>query len=709
MAFTDDKYSNIASQNATPPPKGSVEAKLSSSFDTAKNKISANQQEEVKTVLPRVEKGTLFKGDPFYAQDSHIVVKYFESEVSQWGEEDYAWATHYRDVYSTENFSQRVREQMAYYPGLQSAKPGYGSGAPQEDPFKTHAKQAGDRTLNSWNNAMDSPDAFMNGVKQRQPNIDYKDVVDNPTVKNVAMAIAECIPCFDRLFDGAQLWPDGDILEIHALNIKLRTDLIDKLMKLFQDPGFNIDICELLKMLSRLCPQDLLAILALLTQYLAKLNLDFKFNLDLVVELLGAILSPFLDALGQWLDKWIQMIIAPIICVIDHINTTIYIAQQMKIPLSESSVDVGWSGGVAAPSFLGDTGGFSNALSRGGLHTGMQTPEGETLPEGFFRGSADEQLFNTPDSEKYNPPPPYPPQEEWDFAAQQIRDDAAVARGDIPSLTETQRKAIWDDMKKQRWEHDNYIPPPMRQPKADGSRWSPDTTPNSERVARGDSYTVGSYPPEKQTIPKRADEYYMDASVIIDPIIQARNIIMGAIAAVQDWFRWITQMIMDLLGTDFGWMKKKLDQTQLKSRLIQLIMMIKAILEAIAKNGLKCGNNTNFDSAQYRWIMEGYLNNVSAGYKFKARDDGSYEIVTPDGVSAKEDIASKASGVPVSSKSTKDVKTANITVKAVESKAGQEVVGSGIIIKDCLQKVDADQLNRVRSWINDLERRNSAG
>ena len=62
--------------------------------------------------------------------------------------------------------------------------------------------------------------------------------------------------------------------------------MLDKIAALFKDPGLYVDICSLLKLFSHLCPQDILAMIGLLTQYLAKLNLEIEFNLDFIIQLL---------------------------------------------------------------------------------------------------------------------------------------------------------------------------------------------------------------------------------------------------------------------------------------------------------------------------------------------------------------------------------------------------------------------------------------
>jgi hypothetical protein len=650
----------------------------------------------------------------FVPADSQAIIKFFEVNSGQWQEEDYAWAPHYRDVYSIENFSKRVKEQMMYYPGMHQSNEGhspYSGYANQPDPFQQQAQKMGESQLNYWNQAMDNPDSFMAGMKARQGSFDYTKLFDSKDdfKKNAAAIITECIPCFDRLFDGAQLLPDGDILEVHLLNINLRTDLLDKLKELFADPGFNIDICELLKLLSHLCPQDLLAILALLSQYLAKLNLDFAFNLDLIIELIGPILSPFLDALSEWLDKWVQMILAPIICVIDHINMTIYLAQQIKLPLSESQVNLDYSAGLAGPNIVGNLGkkftdGWvtSHAQSESGIHAGFN-PEGENEYSPYAFGYSDNELFNTPDSQLYNPDTPELPREEWEAALAESGQAWGIDPSDnspewyatYAEMSEEERRKMWEELYQERQQKELEFDslPRNQMPKADGTRWSANDVPGSEKKFSFQSFSHGQVPPNQQA-PKPADEYYLDGGAIVDPILQMRNIIQGAIAYVQDWFDWVVQLVYDLLGTDFGWMKKKHGQTVLKSRVIQLIYMLKAIIEALLEeDAFECGVHTNINPEFMRRLLTKYMNRVSP-YEFKERPDGTFELIRPGDTRPAPDIDDLAQDP-----------TAEVEGEQKHKTPEQKAAESGIIIKDCLKSVSTDELEKMRAWIRDFEKR----
>jgi hypothetical protein len=464
-----------------------------------------------------------------------------------------------------------------------------------------------------------------------------------------------------------------------------------------------INICDLLHLLSHMCPKDLIAMMALLTQYLAKLNLDFRFNLDFIIQLVGPILSPFLDALSQWLDKWIQLILAPMICVVDHINETIIIAQSAKIPFSEVSSNIGMDLGVAAPGQKNAAGEFGFGGSTGIGDASKSGLDSEASPHASTWTAWQWEEFNTPDEEKYNPTVPTPPAEETALALQEAKDGWSNEK--MSEAERAERNAKWEELKARELEKRRYVPPPDRYENHDGTRWSKDDIPNSEKHITGGGWEKSYNPPEKQQHKPSEGTKYLDPAPLVNSVVQMRNIMQGGIQYIKDWFTYITQMIYDLLGTDFGWMTKKTDNTMLKSRIIELIMLIVAILQAVAKNGLECSStSTNFDQGQLKYILEEGLNKFSTT-KFKVADDGTITIL-PAGRSSSPDIQDFSNEIKqvVDTGIDGTVPGQKITEPTAQA-SKQKVVESGIIIKDCFRNVTRDDLEKARAWIADFEKR----
>ena len=641
------------------------------------------------------------KDNPFALDDYNVIIKVFEVEASRWTEEDYALAYHYKDVHGTQNFAGRVREQLARYPGMHRAN---NNAAATNDPFYRNAKEKSSDRLGFWNSAMDGPTELGQALRSRKKDFDYtkifgSDVSAEERAKNIGMMLKECVPCFDRLLDGMSLLPDGDLLEVHALNVKVRFDLLDDILDLFNDPGMYIDTCELLKLLSGLCPQDLYAMLVLLTQYLAKINLDVRFNLDFILQLIGPILSPFLDSISEWLDKWVQLILGPMICVVDHMNEVIIMTQNAKIPFSDVSGNISSDIGIAGP--------FHGNLQRTSeVNVGTGGPDGPGA--GIHRNW---DAFTTPDAQKYNPTKPSFPTEETSLGFREgvdglkaIKTENAffgnseqVSKTWAPGISEGERERRdkkWRELRLAETRRRKEVPPPLDYSKRDGTRWSKDDIPQSEKYHKGNGHQKGAYyPPEKQRTPKaEGKEYYIDAGPLANSIIQLRNIVQSSIQYIKDWFTFITQMIYDLLGVDFGWMQKKTDTTALKTKLIQMIAFIKAIIEAMADNGLECGINSNFSPAQLQYITTKVLaDQPGTNHQFKVQPNG--EILFTKGGSA----GSSSISTP------REVKDNS----GVDKKVRQKSTDSSIIIKSCFKDVSSDDLDKVRDWITDFEERSA--
>ena len=331
------------------------------------------------------------------------------------------------------------------------------------------------------------------------------------------------------------------------------------------------------------------------------------------------------------------------------------------------------------------------------LKTGAQAGHGAW-------GKSEYERFNTPDSEKYNPTRPEAPSEEIEMSQQEIQESWN------PSFSEAEREEQnekWDELKEKQRKKERTIPPPLKQEdRRDGTRWSKDDIPNSEKTTKEYSFGEEYHPPEKQPRPQEAEKYW-NPEPLVNSVVQLRNILQSGIQYVQDWFTYITQMIYDLLGTDFGWMSKKTGTSILKSRIIQLIMLVKSLLKAMSQNGLKCGSNSNFDFNQMKFVLEDGLNKYS-DTKFEVQDNGDIKVIPPGGTL---DSTDNSKG-PEDTTETKgndsgiDAGPDKGTIKVSATKESQQKSSeSGIIIKNCLQDLTANELADARKWIASYEGR----
>ena len=387
----------------------------------------------------------------------------------------------------------------------------------------------------------------------------------------------------------------------------------------------------------------------------------------------------------------------------DHINEVIITAQQAKIPFSQISGNIESDIGVALPSsekvpILSKSPGNLSNVNRSGFN--LDTTSVESAKFGVGTSNSFE-AFETPDSEKYNPTIPTYPIEELDLAGEEIKSiekgplvgsrgagDASAAFS--PGLTELEREERdkrWAELRAKQEAKRFRVPAPLKlSSPADGTRWSKDDIPESEKYSHNMDWSAGSYlPPERQALPKTSGAEYFVTTPLVAGMVQLRNVLQGAIEYVRDWFTYITQMIYDLLGTDIGWMQKKTDTTVLKNKIIQIIFFIKAIMKAIEDNGLECGEETNYDIEQLRFISEHFFTKQNPDFDFTVLNDGTLEI-------------SPTSQRLAATKGTTEVKE-SIPVDR------QEQPESSIIIKTCFKDVSADELVKAREWIADFEER----
>lgn len=138
----------------------------------------------------------------------------------------------------------------------------------------------------------------------------FKDVIRN-----------ECIPCDVRLKGLDDIDITADLLGILEEMERRYRELIEQLKSLLTNTEIADDLCNLLNFLDFQCVPDLFSILALLLALWRKWS-DVIPTLDGVfMQFIGLFFSPLLGGLSSILDKYIQMIMKPIDCVLNSLDT----------------------------------------------------------------------------------------------------------------------------------------------------------------------------------------------------------------------------------------------------------------------------------------------------------------------------------------------------------------------------------------------------
>lgn len=149
---------------------------------------------------------------------------------------------------------------------------------------------------------------------------------------NIAGGIfnSECIPCGTRLNMLGELNPskfldrNKEYLDnwIHWLTQQL--DMLMSLSKLFSNTDNFTDLCSLLKWLNDyICVIDLQRILSVLMASMSRNSLEFGGVLDIIMGLIGPLLTPLLSGFVDLLQSYILLIVRPIECIIESIQDII--------------------------------------------------------------------------------------------------------------------------------------------------------------------------------------------------------------------------------------------------------------------------------------------------------------------------------------------------------------------------------------------------
>lgn len=135
--------------------------------------------------------------------------------------------------------------------------------------------------------------------------------------------VADCIPCKDRVVALLSLNPIEDVWKHFDRMYKQSTFFLVDLYDLFlgdHSVGVFADLCNLLNFLNFNCVPDLAAIIVALSRLLTKYAFKFK---DLEISfntILGRFVGPTITPLLSTVDKYIQLIFAPIECIIGAID-----------------------------------------------------------------------------------------------------------------------------------------------------------------------------------------------------------------------------------------------------------------------------------------------------------------------------------------------------------------------------------------------------
>jgi len=156
---------------------------------------------------------------------------------------------------------------------------------------------------------------------------------NNYANKKSGSLIKECIPCDLRLSNLDGIDPLNDLLGLLEQDLLNRyRQLLDRFKALLSNNEVHNDLCSLLNFLNFQCLPDLYSIIALLRALAMKLT-DIKLinPSGAFMAFISPFFAPMLNGLNDILDKYIQLIIRPINCVLNSVD-----AQLAKIDVGRA-------------------------------------------------------------------------------------------------------------------------------------------------------------------------------------------------------------------------------------------------------------------------------------------------------------------------------------------------------------------------------------
>jgi len=453
----------------------------------------------------------------------------------------------------------------------------------------------------------------------------------------------ECIPCLDRTLDIDLLAPLEGLLNDFENDLLDRWNSLKNIWDLLNSDDFYSDICDLMDFFSYQCIPDLVAILSLLLWLWKSLLQSFQVDINGAIwSLIGMMLGPMLTSLESVIQQYIDMIMAPIDCIINSL-----LFQMSKIPQFQE--DTAWleerqyekerrEEEAKSQAEAGSIGAQINEYLIN-LNASIDAQLSKTALEAT---SWDESLsyYQTQDAktdlEKYKYNKQFGEGPVGDTTPLTVEDMETIAASTGESSPEAER---------QRVERENYIKEreAIQKKRATTADWLRDAS-NQMRSSLGQ---VGGY------------------------LIAGRD-------RMNSWLESIREDLRAFLfgsGTGFG---NAISLAETISRLARLIGFVKALIK-MAEEGFDCGSDRDkISEPDLLNFIENYLA-PEVGASVVIGADNTVTII-PSG--APHVGATAAAGAPELSESP----TAGVTIS----------------IPGCLNKTDAADLRKVEEWIKQI-------
>jgi len=453
--------------------------------------------------------------------------------------------------------------------------------------------------------------------------------------------IDECIPCLDRTLDVDLLAPLEDLLDDFENDLLDRWNTLRNIWELLNSDDFYADICDLMDFFSFQCLPDLVAILSMLL-WLWKSLLE-SFSIDIngsLWSLIGLLMGPFLAGLESVIQQYIDMIMAPIDCIISSL-----LFQMSKIPQFEQ--DSKW--------------------------LDERQAEQRRLEERELQGEIGGEVDNA--TVMINA-----------AIQSQLSFTALKATSWDQSKEYYQTQAAKNDLEKYQYGQQHGEGPV--------GATTPITVENAETIAAETGGDPGSVEEEarleREAYIKEREARERSRATTADWLLDAANTLESGLGQVGSYLiagrdrmnSWLASIRDDLRAFLFGsgtGFTNAVSLTTTISRLARLIGFVKALIK-MAEDGFDCGSDNDLSEPDMINFLQNYYAPES-GAAVIVGDDGEVTILPPG---------------------TGDTRIAAITLPESATAAAQAGTGVTISIPNCLNRTDETDLRKIEEWIKQI-------
>jgi hypothetical protein len=154
--------------------------------------------------------------------------------------------------------------------------------------------------------------------------------------------LEDCIPCMQWTWGEMDvLW--DDLTAIFQADLDARISIFQDLSGLFEGSPILDELCEILKMFQNLCPQDLLALIAMLVVRTIQILQSMRTDLGgMLKDIISTFLRPTINGLAGFLNMYATFLWDQVDCILNIIQTTSEVMSQAHVAMPWADDKKNW-------------------------------------------------------------------------------------------------------------------------------------------------------------------------------------------------------------------------------------------------------------------------------------------------------------------------------------------------------------------------------